>query len=44
MAKTSQITFQKLVNKVDRHEETITQLLKIIASINRRIGEEPINK
>lgn len=44
MTDSSQVTFKKLVHRVDKHEETITQLLKIIASINRRIGEESLDR
>lgn len=34
-----QITFDDLVRKVEHQEETVVQLLKIVAATNNRIAE-----
>lgn len=39
MTEHEQLAFQKLIRKVDQHEQTIAQLLKVIASINQRMTE-----
>ncbi|SHG35542.1 hypothetical protein [Ornithinibacillus halophilus] len=39
MKDNDQITLQDLRRKVEQHEETIVQLLEIIAATNRRISE-----
>ncbi|MGM8212561.1 hypothetical protein ACLIBH_07180 [Virgibacillus sp. W0430] len=32
-------TYEQIVEKVQQHEQTITQLVKIIASMNQQINE-----
>lgn len=39
MNEDEQLAFKRLIKKVDQHEHTITQLLEIIASINRRMTD-----
>jgi len=39
MSDPSEITFQQLVTKIDQQEVVITQLLKIVASINQRMNQ-----
>lgn len=39
MEETDQINLQDLKRKVEQHEETIVQLLEIIAATNRRISD-----
>ncbi|MGM8366826.1 hypothetical protein ACLIBG_15340 [Virgibacillus sp. W0181] len=31
--------YEQIINKVQQHEETISQLVKIIATMNQRISE-----
>ncbi|MEC5422850.1 hypothetical protein QGM71_04970 [Virgibacillus sp. C22-A2] len=44
MNEKEQLTFNKLVSKVQQHEETITQLVEIIAATNRRITDLTTDK
>ncbi|WP_170140792.1 hypothetical protein [Oceanobacillus arenosus] len=43
MTEQDRATLQQLVNKVNQHEETIVQLLKIIAATNQRISNQASN-
>ncbi|WP_158234642.1 hypothetical protein [Lentibacillus sediminis] len=40
MSENERILINNLVRKVEQHENTITQLVKIIAATNRRITDE----
>ncbi|UJL45333.1 hypothetical protein KFZ58_13055 [Virgibacillus sp. NKC19-16] len=39
MKEQERIAFNELIKKVQQHEDTITQLVKIVAATNRRITD-----
>ncbi|MBY7144114.1 hypothetical protein KFZ56_13865 [Virgibacillus sp. NKC19-3] len=39
MKESERVAFNDLVKKVQQHEDTITQLVKIVAATNRRITD-----
>lgn len=39
-----QLTFEELIRKVQQQEDTVTQLVRIIASTNHRISELQIKQ
>ncbi|QGS69174.1 hypothetical protein CV093_15065 [Oceanobacillus sp. 143] len=40
MTEQDRMMLQQLINKVNQHEETIVQLMKIIAATNQRISNQ----